>query len=397
MAKVIVLGDAHLGKGESLGKSGLGTALNSRILDQLGLLNWTLQQAISEGASAIICTGDVFEDPKPSPTLISVFISWLKECTGSDINVHVVKGNHDIIRSGQHNVSAFDVVAAAEIEGVFIHNTIQTLEFDGISFTMLPFRDRRSFNTNINSEALKSLQDKIAYEVCGIDSRNIKVAIGHFAFAGSLPIGDEVDDMHNEIFIPLETMDSYDFSFFGHIHKPQVMRKGTSYACHIGSMDLSNFSENTHEKVIAIIDSEKSSVFDFRELPTRPLKQVSVSVPADIINSTEYVNGILAEEKPDLSKAIVRMSVSYESPDIVSIDRPLIEATLKGLGAYHIARIDQERKIVQVKRNTSINIENTVDEFSAIKTYASDNVEEGMREDFIALANSIVRETNASV
>ena len=40
MGKVILLGDPHLGKGTGIGKTGIGSNLNSRIADQLNLLDW---------------------------------------------------------------------------------------------------------------------------------------------------------------------------------------------------------------------------------------------------------------------------------------------------------------------------------------------------------------------
>ena len=394
MAKFIILGDPHVGKSVLLGKTGIGQTLNSRVQDQLAILDWTLDQAIQESAD-IITTGDVFEDPRPSPTLISLFISWLKRCTDNEVSVHIIKGNHDIIRTGQHQMSAFDIISAADMDGVYIHNDIQTLETPGMSLTLLPFRDRRSFNTNVNSEALQMLQDRIAYERCGIDGKNIKVAIGHFAIAGSLPVGDEIDDMHNELFLPLSTLDPYDFSFFGHIHKPQMMRK-SSFVYHIGSMDLSNFSENTHHKVIALLNSENPNVYDLREVPSRPLKQVSVSVPATITDTTAYVVETLRREKPNLSRALVRMNIFYESPDLMSVDRPKVEEALLALGAFHVPRMEQERKVVQVKRSASLDLDSTVNELTAIKMFAAENIAEEDRDDFVQLASSIVNEVRES-
>ena len=74
MSNIIILGDPHLGKGVSLGKVGLGSALNSRIVDQSYLLDWTLDQCLEYNASYIIITGDIFEDPKPHPSLITLFL-----------------------------------------------------------------------------------------------------------------------------------------------------------------------------------------------------------------------------------------------------------------------------------------------------------------------------------
>src|SRR5258706_233763 len=113
MSRHIILGDVHIGKSLQIGKVGIGSALNSRISDQLNLLRWTLDQAILYQAESIKITGDIFEDPKPHPTLIKLFLDWLKTCRDESISVDIIQGNHDIIRSGQFIQSALDIIAEA--------------------------------------------------------------------------------------------------------------------------------------------------------------------------------------------------------------------------------------------------------------------------------------------
>lgn len=393
MSAIIVLGDPHIGKNLSIGRPGLGSTLNSKIQDQLNILDWTLTQAINHQVNSIIITGDVFEEAKPHPTLVSLFISWLKKCTDNNVDVHICKGNHDIIRSGQYQMSAFDIISAAEIDGVFIYNDIGTVDLPGLSVSILPFRDRRSFNTNVNSEAIHLLNGKIKYEAYGINKYNMKIAVGHFALVGSLPVGDEVDDMHNELFCPLEMFNQYDYTFMGHIHKPQIMSKNP-FISHIGSMDLSNFGEATHDKIIAVIDTENNSPMKFLEIPCRPLKQISISVPVEITDTTDYIIQSLKSKDHSLNRAIVKMHISYENSDAAPIDRPLIEEAVMKLGAFHIPRIDQERKVGQVKKTSNMeSVDNTVNEITAIKMFAEENIEDNFRNDFISLANETVKET----
>src|SRR5271154_3722195 len=100
MTVAIILGDPYIGKNTSQGKAGIGATLNSRIVDQLNLLDWTLERAIEYHVDHIIITGDVFEDPKPLPSLITHFIAWLKKCQVYDIHIHIIMGNHDVFRNG---------------------------------------------------------------------------------------------------------------------------------------------------------------------------------------------------------------------------------------------------------------------------------------------------------
>src|SRR5882672_10952979 len=101
MSVSLILGDLHIGAGISIGKPGIGTALNSRTIDKINLLDWVFDIAYSRQVENIILTGDIFEDPKPHPTLITLFLSWLKKCSNNNLQVHIIIGNHDIIRSGQ--------------------------------------------------------------------------------------------------------------------------------------------------------------------------------------------------------------------------------------------------------------------------------------------------------
>ncbi len=118
---ILILGDVHLNKSLSLGKSTIGSALNSRVVDQLNLLEWTLEQAIDNNTSHLILTGDVFDDPKPSASIVSIFISWLRKCQLHHINVHIIAGNHDILRTGVTYSSPLDIVESCDIEGIYIY------------------------------------------------------------------------------------------------------------------------------------------------------------------------------------------------------------------------------------------------------------------------------------
>src|ERR1700723_4601818 len=94
MSKAIILGDPHIGKNQSQGKSTVGSALNSRLEDQFKLLDYVLDSAIENHVDHIIITGDVWEDPRPRSELITMFIAWLKKCQAYNLHVHIIMGNH---------------------------------------------------------------------------------------------------------------------------------------------------------------------------------------------------------------------------------------------------------------------------------------------------------------
>jgi DNA repair exonuclease SbcCD nuclease subunit len=395
-ANVLIVGDPHLGAGLSIGRPGIGSILNSRIIDQLNILEWVLQQAIENYAGNIIITGDLFEEAKPHISLISLFISWLKQCSDHNINVHLIMGNHDLIRSGQYNTSVLDLISAAELEGIYTYKDITSLELDRVSFTFIPFRDRRAYNTNSNIEALKQIGTKLRYENLNLNSQNIKIAIGHLSIVGSIPGSQEIEDMRNELYIPLEMLEDYDYSFFGHVHRQQVFSK-QPYIAHLGSMDISNFGEADQKKVIALIDPTQTPAFKYITIPSRPLKSLSVSVPSNTTDTTGFVIQELQTQKPNLARAIVKLNINLESTDLMNVDCVAVEKCLTDLGAYHTPRIDQTRQISQIKKSSlSENLDNTITELAAIKMYAASHIEKNFEEDFISLAHSIVKEVGGN-
>src|SRR5574338_1645397 len=161
MSHAIILGDVHLGKGINIGRAGVGANLNSRIADQLNLLDWTLDQAHERGVDDIIITGDVFEDPKPHPSLITMFLAWLKKCQAYHVHVHIILGNHDMLRSGMVFTSSLDIVSEVDLENVSVYKNVNTILLGASAFTLVPFRDRKSFSSNSNAEAVAILRDSL--------------------------------------------------------------------------------------------------------------------------------------------------------------------------------------------------------------------------------------------
>ena len=390
-SNIIILGDPHIGKSTNIGKIGIGSSLNSRIDDQSNLLDWTLDQAVDHHVDHIVITGDVFEDPKPSPSLISLFIGWLKKCQAHDVRVHVIMGNHDTLRSGFVYSSALDIVTEVDMEGVFIYNSIDTFYVGNTAFTMVPFRDRKSFGVAANGVALSLLQDIISYELVSIPMHYKKVLIGHLAIEGSIPVGDEIDDIANELFCPLEMFNGFDFVWMGHVHKPQVMRKNPHIA-HIGSMDISNFGETDQTKYIIIFNSDTQEWFT-KPLPTRSLKKITISVPKGTEDSTSYV----IEQLNQLDKwanATIKLEVSLTDASVQSVNKQAIEKLLLDKGIFNIAGFSEAKKISLVKKSDASTISTKMDVPAAINKF-SETLEPFLRPEFIELAMDIYKQFRA--
>jgi DNA repair exonuclease SbcCD nuclease subunit len=388
MSQAIILGDVHLGKGVNIGKAGIGSNLNSRITDQINLLDWTLDQAVEKQVDHIIITGDIFEDPKPHPVLITMFIAWLKKCQAYEINVHIILGNHDMLRSGMVFTSSLDIITEMDLDNITVYKDINTIFIGTTAITLMPFRDRKSFACSSNEDALNILKESLVYELATAPLTYKKVLVGHLAIEGSIPVGDEIDDIANELFCPLNMFNGYDYIWMGHVHKPQVMKKKNPYISHIGSMDISNFGETDHKKYIVILDCDSDN-FHIEYLPTRPLRKISIIVPKDTADSTAYVIEQIKKENADFNKSIVRVEVSLAAPDLKSINKSSVEKYLNEQGAFNVTNISESKKIALIKKNSSSTIDTKMDVVSAIKAFAEAHVEQQYRAAYIELSMEI--------
>lgn len=370
MSLVLILGDIHFGKGTSIGKAGIGAVLNSRIVDQLNLLDWTLDQAIELHAKRIIITGDVFEDPKPHPELITLFVGWVNKCARYEVYVDIIMGNHDMLRTGEHVSSPLDIITEFETDYCTVYKDIDTIYVDNVAFTLLPFRDRKSYAVESNPEALKLLAMVISYELSSIPLPYTKVLVGHLAIEGSIPVGDEIDDLMNELFVTFDMFTGYDYVWMGHVHKPQVMRK-KPFIAHIGSMDISNFGETDHKKHLVAFDTETSTHYNI-EIPTRNLSKITISVPKDTEDTTKFVLDEIKSRGLDLNKSIVKLEIALSDPGLKPMNRPEIEKFLYKEGAFNIAGFSESKKIVLVKKDVdgTGNIDTTMDVAAAVKLWA---------------------------
>lgn len=387
MAHSIILGDPHIGASTSIGKSGIGLSLNSRITDQVNLLEWVLDQADEHNANQIIITGDVFEDPNPHANLISLFINWLTKCQAHNIEVHIIVGNHDLLRTGNFYYSPLDIITEAGLEGVYVYKNINTIYLDNYAYTLVPFRDRKSFSAGTNGEALEIMQSLLEYEVAGIPVTYKKILVGHMAIEGSMPVGNEIDDIANELLCPLSMFNAYDYVWMGHIHKPQVMQQ-KPYVAHVGSMDISNFGETDQNKHIIIIDHDSNSFIE-KQIPNRRLKKINIVVPSGIEDTTQYVMDQIKELSGDLNKSIIKVDVALSAPELKSIDKKAVSKFLSDQGVHNISNFSETKKMKVIRKDQEI--DNSFDISSAIIKFANSNIEESMRDSFMKVAMNIYR------
>jgi exonuclease SbcD len=393
----LIIGDIHLGKSPSLGKPGVGSGLNSRIQDQMTLLNWCLNVGVNKDVDTFILTGDICEDPKPDYILLELFIDWLKRCEDSGIEVHIIAGNHDIKRTGSQYKSFLDLITTADLPAVYVYKYVNTFIKNDVGFTLYPFRDRSALNARTEAEALYKISSSLSYELASIPDTSEKVLIGHLAIKGSLFVGDEFDNLANELMCPPDLFQGYDYVWMGHVHKPQV-RRSSPHIAHIGSLDISDFGETDHQKIVVLFDPKLPKKYEEIPVPSRPLRRIRVDVPIGF-DSTDYViDQINAQHQlKDYKNAIVKVEVKHLDSESQGLNRSKLKDHIYSLGAFHICHLSESKKVTVISADDQHDIDNQIDKKAAVKIWA-DNYWSDLddMDELIDLANEFIDEFNSN-
>lgn len=382
MSRILILGDVHLGKSKNLGKSLINSNLNSRVFDQNEILNWVISQADENLVSDIVLTGDIFEDTNPDHEIIKIFIDWIKVTSLHEINIHICLGNHDYKRIENIYYSVLDIINSLNYDNVFVYYNPETILIDDVGVTFLPFMDRKSVFKDSLADAKSYVKMLIDYNRALIPTNYKSILIGHLALEGSLYIGDEIDDVTNEIILPLNYFDNYDYTWMGHVHKYQILSK-SPYISHIGSMDISDFGESEEEKYIIIFDCENASFKEIK-IPTKKLEKIKLIVDEE--NSIEDQLDSL-----DIKNKIISIDIEYKS-NTKSIGKSKVKEILSSKNPYIIVGIS-ETKEVKIKENTktkefkiSISLEN------AITEYCNQFIDEKLKPKFLEKSKELIKE-----
>jgi len=367
--KILLVPDLHLGAGTSIGKDLHNTGLNSRIQDQKDLLDFTYKVANKNNVKKIVVLGDIWQNPKPNPTVVHIFLEWLIKCSKC-FDIDIIQGNHDFIRGGSNKISMLDCIDLPNIKGCNIYTEIGSMCEEDFSITYVPFTDRKQLEAKTIDEANEILKNQIKKALGNLDCSYKKICCGHLALEGGMWVGNEISDDSNEIFITKQMMKElgFDYVFMGHIHNPQIINKKNPYMIHVGSLDRTKFSgPDATNKYLTIYDSKDNNIKQIK-LPCRNLIDIQVSIPNTEKDETNFViNSINLSEK-QLENSIVRIKIEANSPEYKYVDRKLISEFLKDKGVFNISSIIEIKHSEQVLKN-DIGIDENISHDNAINIF----------------------------
>jgi DNA repair exonuclease SbcCD nuclease subunit len=256
-----------------------------------------------------LIAGDLFDDPYPSPSLVSFVINEMKRV---QIPVFVIPGNHDPMVKGSvysendfpSNVTIFDKE--------FSTKTIGDLAVHGIAY------DPEKFDKHILKDLPEPLSDKY----------NIALVHGSYKFM----------DFGDENYYPIEKEEiegsKMDYIALGHFHTFHEIKTSVP-ACYPGTPDGLGFND-TGKRGIVLVDLDKKGVrINSNNINSKVYETYELEC-TDMVNEMEIDTKI--REKSDPGK-LLRVKLFGVPETLIKLDSEALLEEIEN-SFFHLEIID---------------------------------------------------------
>jgi DNA repair exonuclease SbcCD nuclease subunit len=361
MKLVCLLGDPHFGASYSLGGIDGKTQINNRLLDYSNTFDYVTNYVLNNNIPHLIILGDNFEHSRPSPIELSLFAKKLHRLSEQGVMVHIIVGNHDLIRSNK--ATTLDVFKQLQLENIKIYSTISSITIsncdNNLNIIFLPYRSKHMLRLKTNDEAVEYIKNRIQFELEeNCNNSYPTILAGHMTVKGS-----DVShlllsyDVSSEIILPRKLFKNIDMSFFGHIHNFSVLNKNP-YVVNLGSMERNNFSDLDIEKKIVTVSLDNNKISDeYNIIPVRNLHEIQIDctqIPTE--TTMKYI--ILAlrryHKENSIEDGIVRIKIFVSNSNFNEVDLSKIRKYLRAKKIFYCSAINIITLTMRQPRRASI-------------------------------------------
>lgn len=392
--RIAFISDLHYGKGESLGKVNPETGLNTRLEDidktVSSFINYCLDP--KNKINIIVIGGDIYETRKPTPTQQLLFVKQLLKISehnkraSNEIKTIICTGNHDIQRAEiAHSVSGVEELTKFYSKTLWITSEPKNYVFEEQDektlFCVIPYLYKQKLNMASNEQVVEFYQTLIKQALLKHKDCTSKIFVGHQTVEGCNILQHQDVNSFNEIIVPLDAFEGFDFISQGHIHKYQVLNK-SPYVVFQGSPTQFEF-DGEYDKGFTVFDTKLKK---FRRVLIEGTKliKIQLDVSEKDQDATDAIEEYLTENLESLKGCIVKVEIVLKESDL-----PLRNNQLKPLfeNFKFFAKIDKTvRKSASIRsekvtKNNSL--EAILTEITKIRQYSEEEaqryIETGLR------------------
>jgi DNA repair exonuclease SbcCD nuclease subunit len=344
MARLVALGDAHLGRTHLAHlRDDRGRMLREE--DFLRSFDWGVEKTLDLAPDAFLWLGDIFDHARPSYRVFTRVAIGLKRLEEAGLRGVAISGNHDTPRlrgTGSPYAALEEFFAGvtfawrmeavvAELAGLRIHAVPQTL-------------------------SVADFKEHLERTAGELDADRTSVLIAHVALT-SLPTREWRDI--NELEIEEAAFDKrFDHVLLGHYHVHQKTSKRTWYAGSTDSFSFADRPKGCGPKGLMVLDTETGRVEHHANPGERPLETRSVQAagmgPAELVEACHregqgcpdlaVVRVFLDEVDPAAFRQVAQQDFQDAIPRAVHVQAEPVygAAALAVQGAPNIGRLETE-------------------------------------------------------
>lgn len=262
ITQLYFISDLHIGL-QNFCRINPATGVSSTLEHIEKELNFHIGIAIERKSDAIIIPGDTFHTRTPTNYARHVFTSCMKPALSAGIPIYVLLGNHDILLSNGSKNSLSEI-ANLELPNLKIIEKSQICFIKDCKVIFLPWQK--------STQAIVDDANRLKDKIIGIAP---VIIVGHFSVTGAQVGSEKLFELYGDTVVPIEAVmdQKVQYTFLGHIHKPQILRKKVRY---IGSLDRVDFGERLESKgglYFTIDGHTKEMEFEFVEGHPRKFRQ----------------------------------------------------------------------------------------------------------------------------
>jgi len=371
--------DSHLAPSGS--KLDPESGLNARLIDRYTCTRFVIEDAVSRGANLIVCCGDLYNSPKPTPTDRRLAIEALAPGLAAGIPIILLLGNHEASRSPLEK-HALDTMR--EVEGVTVidrpcllnvweHDptqpyTIEALDMSppdaadlALQLACLPWPNAglllRDEDVRKLGPGERNLLVRQAMMDCarGLAAQRIEgvpcLLLGHFSLdVAAAGAQDRLMMLGGEWTLNLHELGAlgFDAALLGHIHRGQSFDPLPVW--YSGSPEACSFGEEGEIKSYVMVEVGPAGDITQEIIPT-PYRRLHTLTGDDFDVDVEDGSVFYAAEDP-IAAGIVRLEIPAGSALTVEEARRALEAA----GAFE-ARVTKGRVETQRRRESAVSSE----------------------------------------
>ena len=309
--KLLHTSDLHLG---------LRLCENPMNEDIAYLLNEIVGIAESEGCSAVIVAGDIYDRSNPGADSVAIFDRFVTELASRGIALLAVSGNHD---SPERVAYMSDILGRMGVHFSHVYNgTVAPViikdDVGEIYFWLLPFLRastvrgiHEEFDGETYTDAMHFVIDQM-----NIDTSCRNVLVTHqFVVGGASDTNESVGGI---MAVDSSVFDKFNYTALGHLHTAHFA--GPKNVRYSGSPLKCSFSEVDDRKTVDIVEINCDGKVSVKEVPLHPIRDMrEIRGTYNEVMSLEwreracredYLRIILTDEE-DVQDAVAKLRTAY--------------------------------------------------------------------------------------